>query len=168
MMARVFCFCRKLSLVGVPQDFRVLPGVCLDGVEDVDVVLLVHSDHVSLHHIFILVVNLEPVRAGFGQHGDRADTDRGSDDGRLIDAVMFREFVRELVDDRIRNTDVVAFCGLNVDCLTMVAKGQNGIDLFALGIWHLDVTERCFFRGAERAKESGYQKERKKRSGHSL
>src|SRR5262249_54335184 len=97
-----------------------------------------------------------------------ADAERGCDDGRLIDAVSFREFVGELIDDRVRNADAVSLCGMNVDCLTIVAKDQNGIDLLAFEIWHLDIAEGGFFRSAEGTKKSDSQEERTRPSRHSF
>jgi hypothetical protein len=43
---------------------------------------------------------------------------------------------------------------MHVDRLPTIAENQNGINLFALSIWHFDVLEGCFFRDGDGTKQS--------------
>jgi len=76
-----------LLLVRVAEDFRIFSRMCLDSVQYVDIVLLVHTNDVGFHQIFIPIVDLKPMLAGLGQHRD-SSADRGRDYRLFIDPVL--------------------------------------------------------------------------------
>ena len=117
----------------------------LDRIENADVILLVHLDDISLRQILILVVDLEPVRAGLGHHRYCANSDRCAEDGTFIHAMPLGELVGEFLNRGVRNSYLAPLVRSDFHSLILIAEGEKCVDLSAFVVGDFDVVERRFF-----------------------
>jgi hypothetical protein len=125
-----------LPLVSIPKNFCVFAGMGLYRIQDAQILMFIHAQHVQFGDIVLPVVNFQPVNAGPRKHGKRAHADRRRGNRTFVYSMLPCVFVRKLVDLAVWNGDQRALRRLDFDRLMIVTKSQNSFRRPTLRIRH--------------------------------
>ena len=137
----------RLPFIGIAEHIGVFSSVSLYGLQNVQVIVLVHPEYVEFANILrVIVVDLQPVTSPFGKHHQSPDAEWRRRQRALADAMAFGVFVGEFINPAIRDRQTRNFGWTYLHSLVLITERQYRIDRFSLSIGHFHPGERFIRR----------------------
>jgi hypothetical protein len=148
------------ALVCIAQYFRIFPSVRLHGIQNAQIVLFVHADHVNFGQFLLVIIDSEPVVARFSDHGHCTHPERRSRNRLFTDVMFSGVLIDEVIDTGIRDGDRISLRRADDDGLLLITEGQDSIYRATLGVGDVDAMKGCFLSSTEDDERANQEKGR--------